>query len=1158
MIDFPFKAGQHLIEASAGTGKTYTLMQIILRLLIGQASRDGRAYDIREILVVTFTQAATQELNHRLSELLRDAALAFEQSESRDPMIQSCIDASANLRLDLNRIRRASLTLNEASVYTIHGFCSQVLASHNIAIGVPPNLAIETDQSADLVRIAEDLFRLHVLSLPPLEQEIALTIWKSPEAMRQSLAALLSRSKLTVFPTPPVTELPERLSALMQEIKATWIDQDLCSLIETSDLMQSRKAYKQRHLMTQLAEGAALLPSDERWDIWRRSALTAVTKKGGQPPEHPIFALFDDVHELRQQIPFYKAGHVARVWNAFRSERKKLTFREGRMGVDDLIPSVVESLRDDRQLARDLAKQHPVMLIDEFQDTDDQQYTLFKTIASQPDSRNLVLIGDPKQAIYRFRGADINTYLRAAHQSQEQHRLDTNWRSSVSIVEAVNHLFGANKSFSQDESISFFPSLPSKKAPSNPVLQRERPIAPCRFVIDSSQASDQRTSNECLAATAAKAIAGLFEGPDRIELANADSPSDSKPLGAHQLAILVRNRSEAQLMQDGLAELGLRSVYRSRQSVMDTPVAQDLVLILSAILRPRHFRTMMSAIATRLFQFDYAELLDIRHSEKKQQRYYEQFSQWRETWEKIGVDAAIHQLIADQKLASVWLALDGGARVLTDLRHLAECLGRRQHTLASKQQLINWLAGDYASDESLHSDETIQRLESDEDLIQIMTIHAAKGLEFEAVCLPFANFSSKPTKRSRGSIIETPDSSASSAEIVLESSSDLIAALDRQAEEEEMRLLYVALTRAKSLMILGLPSYATEAKTAAKSEHRPPIFKLLGLSEQDNLIEAVGHLPSHLFAIHPERKGPYHHQITSYPSPITKRVIPRISDNGPRVLSYTGLSRHLTTHLPAHASGLTDEPSKKVISIDSPASDDMAHFLADGLPRGTTFGIHIHALLEHLDFTRPINDQLRVVEQFEQIFQISATREKALLRDWLHNIMRAPLLDNGFCLEHITQETRLDELEFHFPVSQVDALNTLPFLDRTRLEGMRSPKLTAFMTGSIDLVFKHDERYYIVDYKSNHLGMGVEPYATSRLERAMKDHDYDLQYAIYAIALEKYLALRHPGESFRERFGGVLYLFLRGMSHQSNTGVFFCRPDPAAIVDVSKKISYAQ
>ena len=195
-------------------------------------------------------------------------------------MIQSCIDASANLRLDLNRIRRASLTLNEASVYTIHGFCSQVLASHNIAIGVPSNLAIETDQSADLVRIAEDLFRLHVLSLPSLEQEVALSIWKSPETMRQSLAALLSRSTLTVHPRPHVTELPERLAALMQEIKASWINQDLCSVIETSDLMRSRKAYKQRHLMTQLAEGAALLPSDERWDIWRRSALTPSLRKG--------------------------------------------------------------------------------------------------------------------------------------------------------------------------------------------------------------------------------------------------------------------------------------------------------------------------------------------------------------------------------------------------------------------------------------------------------------------------------------------------------------------------------------------------------------------------------------------------------------------------------------------------------------------------------------------------------------------------------------------------------------------------------------------------------------------------------------------------------------------------------------------------------------
>ena len=402
-----------------------------------------------------------------------------------------------------------------------------------------------------------------------------------------------------------------------------------------------------------------------------------------------------------------------------------------------------------------------------------------------------------------------------------------------------------------------------------------------------------------------------------------------------------------------------------------------------------------------------------------------------------------------------------------------------------------------------------------------MTIHAAKGLEFEAVCLPFVNFSSKPTKNSGSKLIETPESSASSAEVVLEVTSDVNAGLDQQAEEEEMRLLYVALTRAKSLMILGLPPSATKAKTASKTEHRPPFFKLLGLSEQDNLVEALGQLPSHLFAVHPELEAPYQPKVRADLPPIPERVIPRVTDNGPKVLSYTGLSRHLTTHLPTHASGLTDEPSQRV-SIDSAANDDMARFLADGLPKGATFGIHVHALLENLDFTRPINDQLQVVERFEQIFQITSMRDKALLRDWLHTIMRAPLLDDGFCLEQVTPKTRLDELEFHFPISQVDALKALPFLDRTRLESLRMPNLAALMTGSIDLLFKHDERYFIVDYKSNYLGMGLETYAPSRLERAMKDHDYDLQYAIYAIALEKYLALRHPGESFRERFCGVL------------------------------------
>ena len=162
-----------------------------------------------------------------------------------------------------------------------------------------------------------------------------------------------------------------------------------------------------------------------------------------------------------------------------------------------------------------------------------------------------------------------------------------------------------------------------------------------------------------------------------------------------------------------------------------------------------------------------------------------------------------------------------------------------------------------------------------------------------------------------------------------------------------MRLLYVALTRAKSLMILGLPSSATKAKTAGKTEHRPPLFKLLGLSKQDNLVEALGQLPSHLFAVHPELEAPYQPKVTADLPPIPERVIPRVTDNGPKVLSYTGLSRHLTTHLPTHASGLTDEPSQRV-SIDSAANDDMARFLADGLPKGATFGIHVHALLNIL------------------------------------------------------------------------------------------------------------------------------------------------------------------------------------------------------------------
>ena len=1150
----PLSPGQHLIEASAGTGKTYTLMQLILRLLLGQGSQQAQAFELSEILVVTFTQAATHELKQRVTELLRAAQVGFERGSSTDESIQACIDASSDVKRDLIRLRQAALSLDEAPIYTIHGFCSQILRDHSIELGLPLNVQIETDQSIDLLRLAEDLFRQHVTTLSPLEQEVAQTLWASPTALLTRLKPLISRQTLSVRPEPHIRHLPIEIESRMRRAKQQWLDEDLESLLGASDLMRNRKPFTRRLEMSRFCRTAQLEPFSELWQLWRSSALTQVTKKNGKTPLHPLFDEFEDLSVLFEQFHAFQSGHLSALWSAFKRERERLVLESGRLGVDELIPRVSEALDRSKRLAGRLANQYPILLIDEFQDTDDLQYQLFRTIHAQQASHHLVLIGDPKQAIYRFRGADIKTYLRAAGDSLPTHHLDTNWRSSARLIEAVNHLFQRDHAFSKEETITFFRSKASPRASSDGIRVDHKPAAPCWFVVNHETETNQYIAQVAQAQRMAQSLNAALSGPNEVQLQISQDPDHYERLRPEQLSILVRNRREAQLIQTALSSYGLASVYLAQTSIFETQTARDLSIILTAMLRPKNPSAVISALSTRLFQRSFQWLGQFKQSEQAQMRAIESFSRWGTTWERSGVGAAIHQLLRDEGLGGIWINRAEGSRELTDLRHLAESLDTRQRRLSSRQQLIDWLIGGYRLDETLGQEDTRQRLDSDDQLINIMTIHAAKGLEFDAVCVPFADFGAVKTRASDRLLTEEATSSAAHAEINLVRSDDLEETLTERAQEEEMRLFYVAATRAKSLLILGLSETRLTDSTSARTA---PLARLLGIDEAGRAEDAIRALPSSLF-----------HLYT--PAPITEsRLPPDMEDhwNDPRpipsvdfqpiTLSYTGLTRQLNRGAALHAPGLNDEPDdNERISLEH-ATTAIEQFLDTGLPKGANLGIKIHDLLQHLDFTQPLSEQSSLLDPFKTACRISAPEPSALLETWLESILSTPILDDGFCLKHLSMSKRLNEVEFHFPLTQLDALKEVSFLSSERLSSLAQAPWARYMTGSIDLVFEHQKRFYIVDYKSNHLGPTPAHYASEKLAHAMHEHEYDLQYAIYAMALEKYLGLRSPDRAFDDQFGGVIYLFLRGMTGESGYGVFFARPDGHQISRISMRMSHA-
>jgi len=1150
----PLPPGQHLIEASAGTGKTYTLMQLILRLLLGQGTQQAHAFELSEILVVTFTQAATHELKQRVTELLRAARIGFEHASSTDESIQACIDASTDVKRDLIRLKQAALSLDEAPIFTIHGFCSQILRDHSIELGLPLNVQIETDQSIDLLRLAEDLFRQHVTTLSPLEQEIAQTLWASPMMLLSRLQPLISRQTLKVIPEPHILHLPIEIESRMRSVKQQWLDEDLESLIGSSDLMRNRKSFTRRLEMSRFCRTAHLEPWSELWQLWRTSALAEVTKKNGKTPLHPIFDEFEDLSAQFEQFHAFQAGHLSALWSAFKHQRERLVLESGRLGVDELIPRVSEALNGSKRLAGLLAKQYPILLIDEFQDTDDLQYQLFRTIHAQQASHHLVLIGDPKQAIYRFRGADIKTYLRAAGDSLPAHHLDTNWRSSARLIDAVNHLFKPDQAFSKEKTITFFPSKASPRASSDRIRVDHKPAAPCWFVVSQETETNQAIAQVAQAQYIAQSLNAVLSGPNEVQLQVSQDPVQYERLRPEQLSILVRNRREAQLIQTALSSYGLASVYLAQTSIFETQTASDLAIILTAMLRPKNPGAVISALSTRLFQKSFQWLGQFRQSEHEQMRALETFTRWGKTWERSGVGAAIHQLVRDEGLGGTWINRAEGSRELTDLRHLAECLDTRQRHLSSRQQLIDWLIGGYRLDETLGQEDLRQRLDSDDQLINIMTIHAAKGLEFDAVCVPFADFGAVKTRTSGRELTEAATSSAAHAEINLTRSDKADETLTERAQEEEMRLFYVAATRAKSLLILGLGETRLTDSVSARTA---PLARLLGIDESGGAEDAIRALPSSLFHLYtPEPITPSGLPPKTDSHWVDQRPIPTV-DFQPVTFSYTGLTRQLNRSAAMYAPGLNDEPDGNERITLEYASTAIEQFLEAGLPKGANLGIKIHDLFQHLDFTQPVSEQSDLLEPFKTACRISAPEPSALLETWLESILSTPILDDGFCLKQLSMAKRLNEVEFHFPLTQLDALKELPFLSADRLSSPARAPWAQYMTGSIDLVFEHQQRFYIVDYKSNHLGPKATHYTSAKLAHVMHEHEYDLQYTIYAIALEKYLRLRSPDVAFNDQFGGVIYLFLRGMTGESGSGVFFTRPDGHQISRIAMRMSHA-
>lgn len=1167
-------AGRQLIEASAGTGKTFSLALLFLRLILEQG------LEAEQILVVTFTNAATEELRGRIRARLREALDILEGTAAKKEgdILGGLLDSLQDHGEARRRLADTLTRMDEAAIYTIHGFCQRMLQDQAFEAGTP--FAVEFIESEQLLRreIVEDFWRQRFYPASAAVAEWATANWRDPDGLRQVLQGFLARPEVEYVPEVSVRELQdlqEQAESHWQGVRTTWLGarEEVTAILQADPCLSRNKSngYGGESLvriiegMEQLAgrgDMAWLLPKGVELLAASVMACNLIGKKN--QPAHPFFTLFDGWHRLHNE--FSRAARASTLAAAHRFLRSELNRRKQEQNVlyfDDQLSRLAAALtgKEGRLLARRIRTRFRVALVDEFQDTDPLQYLIFQNLFGREPDPGLFVIGDPKQSIYSFRGADIFAYIRARRETPAgaAHTMDTNYRSTPAMVQAVNRLFGRRAHFVFAELV-FYPVRAGLAADEGQLMVEGAVPAPLQVQMlplslaaaNKARIAKGRAAEEAAAWTA-REIARLLllgrSGAARI---------GKEPLAGGDLAVLVRTHREAELVRRALSKLNIASVYYSQDSVFATDEARQLHQLLAALLNLSDGAQITNALVTDLFGLDSFALHALRTDQLRWGEVAAELAEYHQRWSRAGVMAMLHLVLHRRQVVPRLVAQSGGERKLTNFLHLAELL-QAEAGRYRMDELVRWFSQQLQAPEPEASSQQL-RLESDGALVKIVTIHKAKGLEYPLVFLPFL-WSARQVQKDGIFAYHGPGPDGQDTRLYVDVGSgqeENYRQAERERLAEDLRLLYVAVTRARcccyfcwgpvssledtALAWLLHPDAGGDGVAPALTEEKIRA-DLAGLASGQGLVAFVPWPAAEVEKV--GREG----QRQNLPGP---EVFAGRIDSSWAVTSY---SRLLAGS--GEASSLA-EVGDVAAGPGREGGDSVFSF-----PRGAEAGTFLHAVLEQVDFQDPAAPG--AAESVADLLHRSglAPHWAPLVLQWLAQVAETPLLaGSDLRLSLVRSNDRLAELGFHFALDSLEqaALNALLREHGIPPVEMPQARVHGLMKGYIDLVFRHQGRYYLVDYKSNYLGAAVADYRQENLARAMAGHRYDLQYLIYCVALHRYLGRRLPAYDYDRDFGGVFYLFLRGMrpGQGPGSGVWHVLPPRSLIEGLDRCCGYRE
>lgn len=1113
--------GKNLVEASAGTGKTFSIAVLVLRLIL------EKNINIEKILLVTFTNNAVAELEERIRLFVNEAHDYAVNGKTVASHISGVVDKAIDMhgREEVKqRLKDTRLFLDQLGVMTIHGFCGQTL--NNLAFETGQLFGSQVQTSMDEIHelYLTDFWRRHINTLPKFEFTMLMENGFSLAILKKLLSNYYAGKKFFLFDESTTYNLIHtdteaeytRIAEAQNELMLSFEN-------HLRDHSESLRTKMEAHTHAKKCVDN-LSSADKMWPY-----LCAGLKKGTAYfrklfDEHLIDCI-DRYYELQEERDgIYHALFNNLCCFALQEIPSKIANHIERAGVisyNGLIKNLHKSITgvNSPLIVKELASRYDAVFVDEFQDTDKLQYEIFKTAFH--NHTILFYIGDPKQSIYAFRQADINTYLASYRDVEKRYSMNTNFRSSPRLLKALNQFFLPGEGFDT----FYFPDKESAikyvNVDANPAFNVDNDLHYGDEKFPPLNIERAKVNEEILDGLSYKILELLTDKKYRI-----GRGEHSRPVRPSDIAVLVSDHKFGNKVKEKLNDKNIPAVVFNDEKIMESSEASALYHIMRAMLEPviENINTGLLCIFTGKKSYEVGQL--------KREQLVELFRNYKGIWETVGVNSAISAFIADFGVNEYLTDPEtpNGLRIITNLNQLKELLNKTEYyQQLNPAELLDWMK--QARDlELLNEDEGVIRLENDAESVTITTVHRSKGLQFNIVFSPQSDFPVATLTNKYwidiyedGKYVLIP---------VNQLTEENLRNYELQGNQERRRLLYVALTRAVYTCFIY-----TNSRNSKKSNVKPFIDQVA-----DNELIQIKDFKMDDYAEVTDRYIPeeFRHAIPAIPQNDF-----RLAEPDWRFMSYSGLAT-----------------KPEYLSIDSdlnPYSNDYDEFIFESLRKGSITGTMLHEIFEGIHFQQTDSHHYIINKAINRYAASRAEVYSKFIPMLVEHVLNAsiPAPDGHFRLNELNNANRLQELEFDFPVTHFFPDDLIEICREAGVEVsvISRGELYGMMNGFIDLLFEYNGKYYILDWKSNFLGNSLDSYHPEMMNAAMTRNNYHLQYLIYTVAVSKYLNHRLPGYNYEEHFGGVMYSFVRGMRKGSDYGIFFTRPDKELIKRIDNLIS---